>query len=164
MDVLGDYGAELMSIHHAWDLSRFIAASPRTPAMYANYLRSQFGKVNVVMLAAQIDSVVAGYVYAELEGPNYMALRGPAGVIHDIYVEKARRRQGVGRTLLNAAVERLRRLGAPQVVLSTAHRNSDGQRLFASMGFLPTMVEMTLKLNWTCPEKVEGERVVMRPA
>lgn len=147
VEILGGFGAKLISIHHSWDQSRFIAEGPRTSVMYANYLRSQCGKANVVMLAAQIDCVVAGYVYAELEGPNYMALRGPTGVIHDIYVDKGLRRQGVGRALLNAAVESLRRLGAPQVVLSTAHRNSDGQRLFASSGFLPTMVEMTLKLN-----------------
>ena len=87
MEVLGDYGAELISIHHAWDRSRFIAASPRTPAMYSSYLKSRFGKVDVLVLAAEIDGVVAGYAYAELEGPDYMALRGSAGVIHDIFVD-----------------------------------------------------------------------------
>jgi ribosomal protein S18 acetylase RimI-like enzyme len=40
----------------------------------------------------------------------------------------------------------LRERGATQIVLSTADRNDAGQRLFASMGFKPTMVEMTLQL------------------
>lgn len=152
IEVLGGYGAELISIHHAWDRSRFIAASPGTPAMYSSYLKSQLGKVDVIVLAAEIDSVVAGYAYAELDGPDYMALRGPAGVIHDIFVDRARRRQGVGRALLAAVVEELARRGATQIVLSTAHRNVAGQRLFASAGFEPTMVEMTRKVG--CSEFV----------
>jgi ribosomal protein S18 acetylase RimI-like enzyme len=147
VEVLGGYGAQLISIHHVWDRSRFIAASPRTPAMYSNYLKSQLEKADVLVLAAEVDGVVAGYVYAGVEGPDYMALRGPAGVIHDIFVDKARRRQGVGRALLTATIESLQGLGAPQVVLSTAHRNDAGQLLFASLGFLPTMVEMTLQLS-----------------
>ncbi|EJJ26160.1 GNAT family N-acetyltransferase [Rhizobium sp. CF142] len=147
VDVLGNYGAQLISIHHAWDRSRFIAASSRTPAMYSSYLKSQLGKADVLVLAAEVDGVVAGYVYAGVEGPDYMALRGPAGLIHDIFVDQARRRQGVGRALLTATVESLRALGAQQVVLSTAHRNDAGQRLFESLGFLPTMIEMTLQLN-----------------
>ncbi len=114
--------------------------------MYSTYFRSQLGKADVIVLAAEVDGAVAGYVYAGLEGPDYMALRGPAGVIHDIFVDESRRRQGIGRTLLCAGVERLVDLGATQVVLSSAHRNAEGQRLFASAGFAPTMVEMTLQL------------------
>jgi ribosomal protein S18 acetylase RimI-like enzyme len=75
-----------------------------------------------------------------------MALRGPAGAIYDIFVEESHRRRGAGRALLTAVVGELGGRGATQIVLSTAHRNDDGQRLFASMGFEPTMVEMTLQL------------------
>ncbi|WP_261331470.1 GNAT family N-acetyltransferase [Rhizobium leguminosarum] len=146
MDVLGRYGAELMQLHHDWDRSRFISPGPTTPVMYSNYLRNQLGKPDVIVLVAEVDGVTAGYVYASLEGPDYMALRGPAGVIYDIFVAEAHRRKGVGTALLNPVVEGLARLGASQVVLSTAHRNDAGQRLFASMGFEPTMVEMTLQL------------------
>jgi len=65
-------------------------------------------------------------------------------VIHDIFVEHASRRRGAGRALLLAAVEELRRLGAGQVILSTAFRNVAGQALFDAVGFRPTMIEMTL--------------------
>ncbi|MBB6219386.1 GNAT family N-acetyltransferase [Rhizobium leguminosarum] len=147
MDLLGRYGADLMQLHQDWDRLRFISPGPRTPAMYSSYLRGQLGKPDVIVLAAEVDGVVAGYIYAGLEGPDYMALRGPAGVIHDIFVDKTRRRQGIGRALLGAGVEALSKLGATQVVLSTAHQNADGQRLFALMGFTPTMVEMTLQLS-----------------
>jgi ribosomal protein S18 acetylase RimI-like enzyme len=146
VEALGSYGAQLISIHHEWDRSRFIPVSPHTPAMYSNYLKGQFDKADAFVLVAEIAGRAVGYVYAGIEGPDYMALRGPAGAIYDIFVDEARRRQGVGRALLTAAVENLKKLGAPQVVLSTARQNDEGQRLFASLGFAPTMVEMTLQL------------------
>jgi ribosomal protein S18 acetylase RimI-like enzyme len=90
---------------------------------------------------------VIGYAYAAVEGYDYMALRGPAGVLHDIIVDPEHRGRGVGRLLLDAALEFLRSRGVPRVVLSTAEQNEGAQRLFASMGFRRTMVEMTRELN-----------------
>jgi ribosomal protein S18 acetylase RimI-like enzyme len=90
---------------------------------------------------------VLGYTYAGVEGTDYMALRGPAGVLYDIVVDPAHRRNGVGRMLLDATLEALRARGAPRVVLSTAERNAPAQRLFDSAGFRRTMIEMTRELE-----------------
>ena len=76
-----------------------------------------------------------------------MSLRGPAGILHDIIVDPERRGRGVARLLLDATVARLKSLGAPQIVLSTAERNTSAQRLFAAAGFRPTMIEMTRELD-----------------
>jgi len=86
---------------------------------------------------------VLGYSYAGVEGPDYMALRGPAGVLYDIIVDPTHRGRGVGRMLLGATIAELEQRGAPRVVLSTAERNEAAQRLFASAGFRRTMIEMT---------------------
>jgi len=90
---------------------------------------------------------VVGYTYAGVEGNDYMSLRGPAGVLHDIVVDPAHRGQGVGRVLLDATLEALKAKGAPRVVLSTAERNESAQRLFARAGFRRTMIEMTHELE-----------------
>jgi hypothetical protein len=37
VDVLGQYGARLIPIHHAWDPLRFVPASPLTATKYASY-------------------------------------------------------------------------------------------------------------------------------
>jgi ribosomal protein S18 acetylase RimI-like enzyme len=95
---------------------------------------------------AERDGKVLGYTYAAVEGNDYMSLRGPAGVLHDIVVDPGERGQGVGRLLLDATIAALRELGAPRVVLSTAERNEPAQRLFARAGFRRTMVEMTREL------------------
>ena len=87
-----------------------------------------------------------GYAYAAVESYDYMALRGPAGVLHDLIVDPEHRGRGVGRRLLEAALAYLQSRGLSQVVLSTAERNEAAQRLFASMGFRRTMIEMTREL------------------
>jgi ribosomal protein S18 acetylase RimI-like enzyme len=90
---------------------------------------------------------VVGYTYSGVEGNDYMSLRGPAGVLHDIVVDPAHRRNGVGWMLLDATLEALKARGAPRVVLSTAERNHAAQRLFDGAGFRRTMIEMTRELN-----------------
>ena len=97
----------------------------------------------MIILTAERAGNVLGYSYSEIEGPDYMSLRGPAGVLHDIVVDPDPRRQGVGRVLLDATLEALAARGAPQVVLWTAARNEAAQRLFAAAGFRPTLLEMT---------------------
>ena len=96
---------------------------------------------------ASPDANVIGYAYAALEEYDYMTLRGPAGILHDIIVEPEHRGRGVGRLLLEATLAHLRSRGAPRVVLSTAEQNEPAQRLFASMDFRRTMVEMTRELD-----------------
>ncbi|MDT4859264.1 Mycothiol acetyltransferase [compost metagenome] len=142
--VLGKYGSDLMALHHQWDPNRFIATGTGTKASYARWLRSQLEKPDVVVLAAEQEEMIVGYAYAALEGYDYMALRRPAGVVHDLFVDPEKRNQGVGRMLLDAVIAELQGRGADLVVLSTAHRNEAAQRLFAAAGFRPTMVEMTL--------------------
>jgi len=145
--VLGRLGAMLVQSHHELDPARFISATPRTAEGYASFLGSQLGRHENVLLVAEREGVVVGYAWGALEGTDYMALRGPAGVLHDLVVDPAHRREGLGRMLLEATVEAFRALGAPRVVLSTAARNDPAQRLFTGAGFRPSMIELTRDLN-----------------
>ena len=143
LPAVGRLGALLVRTHHDFDPERFIAAAPRTEHAYASFIGSQLDEPNVVVLVAERGGEVLGYTYAAVEGYDYMALRGPAGVLYDIVVDPASRGQGVGRMLLDATLAALEVLGAPRVVLSTAERNEPAQRLFARAGFRQTMIEMT---------------------
>ena len=143
---LGRLGALMVTTHHAFDPKRFIAAAPHTEEGYGSFLGQQLDEPNIIVLVAVNESEVIGYTYAGIEGRDYMALRGPAGVLYDIVVDPAHRRSGVGRALLEATVASLKARGAPMVVLSTAERNEPAQRLFASAGFRRTMIEMTREL------------------
>jgi ribosomal protein S18 acetylase RimI-like enzyme len=124
-----------------------MAATSRTESGYGAFLGTQLDEPHTIVLVAEKDGEVLGYIYAGVEGNDYMSLRGPAGVLQDIIVDPAHRGQGIGRMLLDAALEALKIRGAPQVVLSTAERNPEAQRLFLRAGFRPTMIEMTRELN-----------------
>ena len=143
---LGRLGALMVTTHHAFDPKRFIAAAPHTEEGYGAFLGQQLDEPNITVLVAVNENHVIGYTYAGIEGRDYMALRGPAGVLYDIVVDPEHRRAGVGRALLDATVASLKARGAPMVVLSTAERNEPAQRLFASAGFRRTMIEMTREL------------------
>lgn len=147
LPALGRLGEILVGAHHDFDPDRFIPATPRTAQGYASFLSSQLSAPGVLLLVAEQGGQVVGYAYAGIEGFDYMSLRGPAGVLHDIVVHPGRRGAGVGRALLEAVVAALRERGVPQVVLSTAERNQRAQRLFEGMGFRRTMIEMTLALT-----------------
>ena len=144
---MGRLGALLVSTHHDFDPKRFIAATPQTADAYGSFLGSQIGEPTIVLFVAQKDSEVVGYTYAGVEGRDYMSLRGPAGVLYDIVVDASHRGQGIGRALLDATLDALKRLGARQVVLSTAEQNEPAQHLFARAGFRRTMIEMTRELE-----------------
>lgn len=143
---MGGYGIQLTKLHHAWDPQRFIWWDSATPEMYGSVLTRQIGKPEAVLLVVEEVGTVYGYCWGSMSDNDYMALRGPAGVIHDIFIDPERRREGLGRLLLDATIEALKALGVPQIVLSTAYKNDTGQKLFTSAGLRPTMIEMTLTI------------------
>lgn len=144
---LGRLGALLVKTHHEFDPKRFIAPTSGTARGYGSFLVSQLGDPDIAVLVAEESGKVIGYSYAGVEDYDWMALRGPAGVLHDIIVDPERRGRGAGRLLLDATLEFLRSRGAPRVVLWTAARNATAQRLFESAGFRDTMTEMTRELD-----------------
>jgi len=151
LPTVGRLGALLVEEHHDFDARRFLAPRPRTPADYASFLSRQLDDPDSVVLVAEDSGKTIGYAFATIEGYDYMALRGPAGVLQDVIVDPEHRGRGVGRQLVAATLAYLRSRGAPRVVLSTAARNGPAQRLFETAGFRPTMIEMTRELDDAAP-------------
>ena len=143
---MGRLGAMLVREHHDFDPQRFIAPLPRLAERYGSFLVSQIERTEMIVLVAERDEAVVGYAYAGLEGNDYMALRGPAGVLYDLVVDPDHRRHHVGSKLLDTALAELTRLGAPRVVLFTAEKNHVAQAMFAGAEFRRTMIEMTREL------------------
>ena len=140
---LGRFGGALMRQHHTADPRRFIQVE-HPEAGYGRFLVSQLSKPNSLVMVAEHSGAVIGYVFADVEPTNWMELRGPCGVVHDIYVDEAARHQGAGRKLMSAAIAWVRSKGRSQVVLTTKNRNEHARHLFTTLGFRPTMIEMTL--------------------
>ena len=143
---IGRLGALLVAQHHEFDQRRFMAATNRTKDGYAHFLGSQLDEPDAAVFVAEDNGGVIGYAYVAAESYDWMSLRGPAGILHDIIVDPERRRQGAGRALLEAVLEYVRQRGLEQIVLSTAERNEAAQRFFEGVGFRRTMVEMTREI------------------
>jgi ribosomal protein S18 acetylase RimI-like enzyme len=140
---LGRFGGALLRQHHATDPRRFLHVE-HPEAGYGRFLVSQLANPDSLVLVAEHGGAVVGYVFADVEPTSWMDLRGPCGVVHDIYVDESARRLGAGRALLAAAIQWIRAKGRSQVVLMTMTQNERAQHLFGALGFRPTMLEMTL--------------------
>ena len=114
---------------------------------YGRFLETQLHREDVVVLVAERDGTVVGYVYAGVEPLDWMQLRSEAGFIHDVFVDPAARGGGIATALIEAAADWLSDRGMPRVILWTAARNEAARRLFERLGFRHTMSEMTRELG-----------------
>jgi ribosomal protein S18 acetylase RimI-like enzyme len=142
LDLLAQMGAALVRLHHGWDAARFFIV-PELERGYRAYFASQLGEPETVILVAEVEEHVAGYVYGSLVERDWSDLRDACGKVHDLFVEERARAAGVGQALLEEAVRRLEALGAPRVVLMVAAGNPRAREIFARAGFRETMIEMT---------------------
>ena len=138
--------AKLVRLHHGFDPQRFLCLEPLEPG-YERFLGGELADDDAVILVAVTrddeGERVVGYTYGRLEPRDWNELLDACGKIHDVYVDEAARGQGAAAALVEAMVARLEGKGAPRVVLLSATPNVAAQRLFARLGFRPTMVEMT---------------------
>jgi ribosomal protein S18 acetylase RimI-like enzyme len=144
---LGELGALLVRAHHEFDPQRFMRPMAGIEKGYGRFLTSQIGQDDATVMVADREGEIGGYVYVTLEGRSWRELRDECGIIEDIVVRERDRRSGVATLLMNAAMEWIRRRGAPRVLLSTATPNVAAQELFARLGFRRTMIEMTRELE-----------------
>src|SRR6185369_705487 len=89
---LGRFGGALMRQHHASDARRFIQVE-HPEAGYGRFLVSQITNPNSLVMVAELSGTVVGYVFADVEPTNWMELRGPCGVVQDLFVDDGARRQ-----------------------------------------------------------------------
>lgn len=139
---LGRMGAALARLHHAWDPQRFMLPRDLEEG-HRWWLGKELANPDAVVLVAEQDGEVVGYAYGRLEARDWNALLDACGGFHDIWIDERARRGGAGRALAEAVIRRFGELGAPRVVLKTSTKNEPAQRLFASLGWRPTMLEMT---------------------
>ncbi len=146
LDDVAKLAAKLVRLHHRFDPERFFLQEPVEEG-YRWWLGRELANESAIVLVALVDERVAGYVYATIEGRDWNLLLDKYAGLHDIYVDDQARARGVGEALLRAALARFEERGAPRVVLMSAVQNEPAQRLFARVGFRPTMVEMTRELG-----------------
>lgn len=146
LPTLGRLGASLAKAHHDWDPRRFFVV-PKMQEGYSWWLGEELKNRRAIILVAESRGRVVGYVYGRLEERDWNSLLDACGVMVDLIVEKRSRGLGAGQLLAEALLAALREKGAPRVVLETAAKNTNAQQFFKSLGFRPTMIEMTRELE-----------------
>lgn len=142
MRAVGKLAADMVRMHHVLDPKRFLLVEP-IEAGYTRFLTSMVDDPRSVVLAAVDDDLgVVGYAYGRLESRDWNRLLDEHGKLHDIAVDERARQRGVGALLGREVLARLRAMGAKRIMLDTAWSNEGAQRLFKSLGFRPTMIEM----------------------
>ncbi len=99
----------------------------------AAYLRDGFGeKPAFSALLAEIDRKVAGYtLYFE----GYDTGRAARGVyLSDLYVDKAWRRQGVGRALMQATAKACKDIGGQWMFWAVLKGNNSARKFYRTIG------------------------------
>jgi len=146
LPAVGVMAGKLVRAHYEFDRRRFMDPTD-IESGYVAWLASQLGAENAILLVAEDDQGIAGYVYASLAPRNYDLLLDACANVHDIYVDERARNGGVAEVLVREALREASALGAPRAVLVTAVQNRGAQRLFERIGFRPTMLEMTCELT-----------------
>jgi len=99
------------------------------------------------MFVAETKGVVVGYAGATVDNPFHPILtRHPAGYIGVLVVDPDYRRIGVGKKLIEACLDYLRRGGVKWILLHVLTENAPAKHLFESFGFRPFRTEMIKKL------------------
>jgi GNAT superfamily N-acetyltransferase len=98
------------------------------------------------VLVAELDAEVIGFcqliVFRHLQHGG-----GRCAEIESVHVHPARRGQGIGGVLMEAAIERARGLGCYRVQLTSNAQRTDAHRFYERLGFVPSHVGFKLSLR-----------------
>jgi ribosomal protein S18 acetylase RimI-like enzyme len=110
--------------------SEYEESSPGADEL-AIHLRSliESSEITVLLAGAGPD----GFSQFRFKRSHYNGL--PDAYIEELYVVPARRRQGIGRALLEATMEAARAAGATHIELNTGETDLEARSLYESSGF-----------------------------
>lgn len=132
--------------HESLDADKF-GFLPDVVQRYAQWLPTRATDPQSVLLIAEFQGQPAGFLVGEVldEIPIYRITR--YGFIHDLWVEPACRRQGIGKALVHQAIRQFASMGVCQVRGDTADANPQARSTLQRLGFRPSTREMLLVLS-----------------
>lgn len=104
------------------------------------YARSSIDSSNVLLLVADVGGEVVGFIRVELVDRIFYEPRIKA-LITDLYVKPEYRRRGVGKLLVEAAIEEAMRRGAGLISAVFPEGNVIAKSFYQNLGFKPFQLE-----------------------
>lgn len=131
---------ELMAAHAPLDGDLFATAG-HAPGTYRAFVRRHMGKTSSIVLVADVDGEIAGYLLGGKgrRGPTYAI--GEVGMIFDLAVAPGARRTGIGRALVDAALAWFDARGLSHVQVNFSLSNPSASQFWPALGFEPFLCE-----------------------
>lgn len=102
-------------------------------AAVRDFLRERFEQEDSVLFVAEVENRAVGFTQLY---PTFSSVSlARTFLLNDLFVLPEARKSGVGRSLLTAATDYARELGAIRLSLSTAITNKAGQSLYEGAGW-----------------------------
>lgn len=140
-----DRWRELMREHHTIDPELY--ALDRTgERTYRAFVRRMIDNHDGLVLVAPAPGALAGYLVGGLGQRAPMFRVRAVGMIHDLAVRPDRRRRGVGRALVDAALEHFHQRGLRHIQVDWDPHNPGATAFWTALGFAPRLTEAYRKL------------------
>ena len=95
---------------------------------------SQAMQSGVIYFVAVEDGKIVGSLYIAII-PNITKLCAPIGFIENVVVAQGHRRRGIGRSLIETAVQTAKDKGCYKVILSSNVKRTEAHKFYESIGF-----------------------------
>ena len=128
-----------------FDLYRVFYQQPSDVALARRFIGERLQHEQSVVLLAEQDGVAVGFTQLF---PSFSSVRaGRAWILNDLYVQASARRNGIARSLLQAAADFARSDGAIRLELETDPDNRSAQALYRHMGWEPYEGTLRFRLH-----------------
>lgn len=130
--------AEHLDFHAEFD-SRFRRVDG-SEAAFADHLRERIGKEEFLLLVAEVDGDVVGFLNAEVGNYPPCFVSRAHGIIEDLAVAPPWQRRGLGMALVRRGLAWFRDLGLQAVEARVLMANPRAMGFWAEAGFEPYML------------------------
>lgn len=146
LDRIAELWSEMIDLHHDLD-ERFWIRKPDGEANFRRSMAESLGDAKRVLVVAEVDGRVAGFALGHInDEPTTMSER-PSAYISDVSVGSEFRGKGVGRRLVDAAMETLAKFGVEDLTLLAACKNECAVGFYEALGFERQFITMWKSLG-----------------
>lgn len=112
------------------------------PPRPSDWLLTRFADPNEACFVAEVSGRVVGFVWSKSQSPPAIPafIQKPLQIVGDVVVEAPLRGRGIGRALVERALDWGRARGLLQVQLTVFAQNSEARGFYDKLGFRPLSV------------------------
>ena len=144
-DSIKNLWCEFMDFHERYDT--VYKRAGKGADLFGQFVDKQISDRNALVLVAQINKEICGYLLARIEYRPPVFAERKHGVIYDVAVSGKFRRKGIGEKLYNESLEWFRKRKVTRVELTVATSNPVSMRFWTKLGLKTYSERRYLNIN-----------------